>query len=85
MPDSPGADSVKSFAGDGVPEGMMLARRVVITGAGAVTPLGIGLDVFWPRVVAGASGVRPVTRVNPDDFPTKIAAEVPDFEAGDYM
>lgn len=71
--------------GSVIPPGMMPARRVVVTGAGAVTPLGIGVEPFWAAVKRGESGVRTVTRVNPDDFPTKIAAEVPGFEAGDWM
>ena len=55
-------------------------RRVVVTGLGAVTPIGHGIDDFWKALLAGRSGVRPVTRFDADLFPTKIAAEVRDFD-----
>ena len=63
----------------------MASGRVVVTGAGAVTPLGTGVELFWPRLLAGESGVRTVTKVDPELFPTKVAAEVPDFDAGEWM
>ena len=63
----------------------MSSGRVVVTGAGAVTPLGTGVETFWSRLLAGESGVRRVTRVDADLFPTKVAAEVPDFDATDWM
>jgi 3-oxoacyl-[acyl-carrier-protein] synthase II len=56
-------------------------RRVVITGMGAVTPLGIGREVFWDGLVTGRSGVGPITRFDSTKLPTKIAAEVKDFDA----
>jgi 3-oxoacyl-[acyl-carrier-protein] synthase II len=60
-------------------------ERVVVTGMGAVTPLGIGLDAFWNGLVEGRSGVRQITLCDPGDSPCRIAAEVPEFEARDYM
>jgi 3-oxoacyl-[acyl-carrier-protein] synthase II len=60
-------------------------ERVVVTGMGLVTPLGIGQDAFWNGLVEGRSGVRPITLCDPGDSPCRIAAEVPDFEARDYM
>jgi 3-oxoacyl-[acyl-carrier-protein] synthase II len=54
-------------------------RRVVITGMGCVTPLGIGRDAFWSGLVAGKSGVRRIEAFDPSSFPVQIAAEVPDF------
>lgn len=55
-------------------------RRVVITGMGAITPLGHSPDETWERLVKGESGVDYVTRVDVSDLPTKIAAEVKDFD-----
>ncbi|HEV8134281.1 MAG TPA: beta-ketoacyl-[acyl-carrier-protein] synthase family protein [Pyrinomonadaceae bacterium] len=55
-------------------------RRVVITGMGCVTPLGIGREKFWDRLVAGNSGVRKIQSFDVSNSPVKIAAEVPDFD-----
>jgi len=55
-------------------------RRVVITGMGCVTPLGIGRDKFWDGLVAGNSGVRRIESFDVSNSPVKIAAEVPDFD-----
>lgn len=60
-------------------------RRVVVTGAGAVTPLGIGVDEFWPRLLAGESGVGPITLFDVSDYPTRIAGEVKGFQAEDWV
>jgi 3-oxoacyl-[acyl-carrier-protein] synthase II len=56
-------------------------RRVVVTGLGAVTPLGNTTEEFWRRLVAGESGVGPITAFDPSDFATRFAAEVKDFDA----
>ncbi|WP_044736090.1 beta-ketoacyl-ACP synthase II [Geobacillus kaustophilus] len=58
----------------------MEKRRVVVTGIGAVTPLGNDAETTWKNIIAGQSGIDVVTRVNPDDFPAKVAAEVKDFD-----
>ncbi|HSJ37870.1 MAG TPA: beta-ketoacyl-ACP synthase II [Planococcus sp. (in: firmicutes)] len=63
----------------------MTNRRVVITGIGAVTPLGNNIETTWEAVKEGKSGVGPLTRLNPDDYPAKIAAEVKDFSIEDYI
>lgn len=55
-------------------------RRVVITGMGCVTPLGIGREAFWSGLLAGESGVRRISAFDPSDFPVQIAAEVPSFD-----
>lgn len=61
------------------------ARRVVITGLGPITASGIGRERFWEGLRGQASPVGPVTRFDASPFRTTIAAEVPDFEATDYM
>src|SRR5262245_14652920 len=61
-------------------------RRVVVTGLGLVTPLGTGVEKNWNALVAGRSGIRPITRFsNLEFFPSRIAGEVPDFAAEDYI
>jgi len=60
-------------------------HRVVVTGMGAITPLGKSVPAFWEGMIAGRSGVRLATRYDIADFPYVIAAEVPDFEPRDYM
>jgi len=55
-------------------------RRVVVTGLGAVTPLGVGVRSTWDAVLAGTSGVGPITRFDAKDFSTTIAAEVKGFD-----
>ena len=54
-------------------------RRVVITGMGAVTPLGNDLATTWQALLAGQSGVRPITRFDVSDYAVRIAGEVRDF------
>jgi 3-oxoacyl-[acyl-carrier-protein] synthase II len=60
-------------------------RRVVITGMGLITPVGIGLKETWAALCAGTSGVTEITRFDTSDFQTKIAAEVKDFHAEDFL
>ncbi|BCW89658.1 3-oxoacyl-[acyl-carrier-protein] synthase 2 [Alphaproteobacteria bacterium SO-S41] len=52
-------------------------RRVVVTGMGAVTPLGSGVEATWSRLLDGQSGARPITKFKTDDLATKIACSVP--------
>ncbi|MCA9879023.1 MAG: beta-ketoacyl-ACP synthase II [Thermomicrobiales bacterium] len=59
--------------------------RVVVTGLGAVSPLGIGVPALWDGLVAGRSGVRRVQHFDTTNLPVKIAAEVPDFEPKQFM
>lgn len=63
----------------------MSSRRVVITGMGWVTPLGTDLDAVWARLLAGDSGIGPVTRFAGSTFPTNFAAEVKNFRLSDHV
>ena len=60
-------------------------RRVVVTGLGLVTPLGTGVEKNWSALVAGRSGVGPITRFDCHDFPSRIAGEVRDFTPEDFI
>lgn len=62
-----------------------MGRRVVITGMGLVTPLGIGLDRTWDALCAGKSGIGEITRFDASGFETRIAAEVKDFNPQDFL
>jgi len=63
----------------------MSRRRVVITGLGAVSPVGIGVEETWKALVAGRSGVGPITQFDAHTYPTRIAAEVKDFDPTRFM
>jgi len=63
----------------------MEERRVVVTGLGAVTPVGNTAETMWNNLLAGKSGIDFVTKINKDEFPAKVAAEVKDFEPTTYM
>lgn len=60
-------------------------RRVVITGVGAISPLGCGNDKNWDALVSGKSGIGLITRFDTSAMPVKIAGEVPDFNAEEYI
>lgn len=63
----------------------MKKNRVVITGVGAITPVGKNAEEMWKNIVDGQSGVDFITRVNREDFPVSVAAEIKDFDPVDYM
>lgn len=63
----------------------MAKRRVVVTGIGLVTPLGTGKEKTWNNILAGKSGVGPITRFDASGMASRIAAEVTDFETLDYF
>lgn len=63
----------------------MADRRVVVTGLGAMTPLGTDVDTVWQRICRGESGVGPITRFDTTGYPAHIAGEVRDFDAAEYM
>lgn len=60
--------------------GFSRPRRVVITGFGCVTPIGIGREAFWDSLAAGRSGVKRITAFDPSDFQVQIAGEIPEFD-----
>jgi 3-oxoacyl-[acyl-carrier-protein] synthase II len=62
-----------------------LNKRVVITGVGLITPVGIGTDESWNAVCSGKSGIGPITKFDSSDFPTRIAGEVKNFDAADFI
>jgi len=64
---------------------LMNKRRVVVTGLGLVTPLGVGVEANWEALMAGRSGVGPITRFDVSNFKTKIAGEVRNFNPEDFM
>lgn len=63
----------------------MNKKRVVITGVGMITPLGIGIEESWNGLVTGKSGIRKITQFDATAFPTQIAGEVEGFNPEDYI
>lgn len=68
-----------------VGESNPLRRRVVITGMGVITPIGQDLETLWTNLVEGNSAVGPITHFDAAEFPSRIAAEVRDFDPAGYM
>ncbi|WP_371380107.1 beta-ketoacyl-ACP synthase II [Sporomusa aerivorans] len=62
-----------------------MKRRVVITGMGAVTALGLGADIFWHSIRKGKSGITRIERVDVADLPTQVGAEIKEFDAGAFI
>ena len=60
-------------------------RRVVVTGLGMITPLGSTVEKTWDGILAGKSGIGPITRFDATGLETTIAGEVRDFDPQDYM
>jgi len=63
----------------------MNEKRVVITGVGVVAPNGIGKDQFWQALKEGKSGIKPISRFDTASFKTKLAGEISDFKAVDFL
>jgi 3-oxoacyl-[acyl-carrier-protein] synthase II len=64
---------------------METPRRVVITGIGAITPLGLTLNETWDGLVAGRSGVGPITQFDASELPVRIAGEIKGFDPNQYI
>lgn len=60
-------------------------HRVVVTGIGIVSPIGIGVRDFWEAILAGRVGARAITRFDTDGYPSRIAAEIDNFDPADHM
>src|SRR5437762_3711874 len=60
-------------------------RRVVVTGIGVISPIGIGAKMFWENLLAGKNGVRRIQQFDPAGFPCQIAGEIPEYKIGDYV
>ncbi|GIN19232.1 MAG TPA: beta-ketoacyl-[acyl-carrier-protein] synthase II [Bacillus bacterium] len=62
-----------------------MKRRVVVTGLGTVSPVGNDVETSWNNILAGKTGVGPLTRLDPDNYSAKVAAEVKDFEIENFI
>lgn len=62
-----------------------MSRRVVVTGMGAITPIGLGVDAFWENVKKGEIGFGTITKFDASEYKCKLAAEVKDFDGKNYM
>ena len=62
-----------------------MSKRVVITGLGAITPIGIGKDAFWEGLMEGKNGIGKITRFDASEYGAQIAGEVKGFEPTDYI
>lgn len=60
-------------------------RRVVVTGLGVVSPVGIGVQPAWSNLIAGKSGITRITKFDPSNFSSQIAGEVKDFDVSQYL
>ncbi len=69
----------------GKDRGNMSKKRIVVTGMGIVSCFGNDVDVFYQNLLAGKSGIKPITEFPCEDYPTRFAGSIHNFEAGDYM
>ena len=63
----------------------MNQNHLVVTGMGAVTPIGIGVESYWNNLISGVSGVDRIRTFDPSQLPVQIAAEVKNFDPLDYL
>ena len=63
----------------------MSKRRVVVTGLGIVSPVGSDIATAWSAILAGKSGIKPITRIDVTPFATKFAGEVEGFDVATYV
>ena len=66
-------------------EVFFLTNRVVVTGLGVVSPIGIGREAFWQALMDGKNGIDKITRFDAADYPSQIAGEVKDFNPADFI
>ena len=62
-----------------------MKRRVVVTGIGAITPIGNSVNEFWNNIKENKNGIEQITYFNTEDFKVKLAAEVKNFNVEDYI
>ncbi len=62
-----------------------MSRRVVVTGMGAITPVGKTVDEFWSNIKKGVVGIGPITQIDTEEYKAKLAGEVKDFDPKEYM
>ena len=60
-------------------------RRVVVTGLGVVSPVGIGVQPAWSNLIAGKSGITRITKFDPSNFSSQVAGEVKNFDVSQYL
>jgi 3-oxoacyl-[acyl-carrier-protein] synthase II len=63
----------------------MMNRRVVVTGTGLLSPVGLDVESTWSALVDGVSGAAPITQFDASEYPVRFACEVKDFEPTEYM
>src|SRR5579871_3501456 len=63
----------------------MYGHRVVVTGLGCISPIGLTVDDYWNNLLAGVSGAARITAFDPEGLPVQMAAEVKGFDPGNYM
>ena len=63
----------------------MSRRRVVVTGLGIISPVGNCIAAAWENILAGKSGIGPITNFDVTGFPVRIAGEIRDFDASEYI
>lgn len=66
-------------------DGAIFKKRVVVTGVGVVSPIGIGKEAFWRSLISGKCGIGQITHFDASSYPCKFAAEVNDFQATDFL
>src|SRR5207237_9958024 len=66
-------------------EQRVMKRRVVVTGVGAITPVGNDVAATWRALIAGTSGAAPITKFDASNFPVRFACEVKNFDPLEYM
>ena len=63
----------------------MKKRRVVVTGLGLITPVGIGVDESWKNILNGVSGITNISKFDASDFKSQVAGEVKNFNPDPYL